>query len=265
MKLAHSVFCLLFICGLGRSVSAQEHRFKTGERLEYKVYYYLMGIWVSAGDVKFTVEEGVHANQSCFHFQGVGNSHPRYNWFYEVHDTYESFSDRVKLTPFTFKRDISEGNNYMIEKCVFEEKTNKIYSVQSLKNNPVQIDTSELIPGSFDVLSMIYHARNLEFDQFTVGQKIPLNMFIDKETHSIFIRFLGVEIYDHDDFGALECYVFSPLLVDGTLFKSGENMKVYVTKDKNQIPVYVESDILVGSVRIVLKSHDDLKAKLGEN
>ena len=88
-------------------------------------------------------------------------------------------------------------------------------------------------------------------------------MFVDRETHQLFIRYLGTEIYDHSDYGEIECYVFSPLLVEGTLFKSGEKMKVYVTKDSNVIPIYIESEIRVGSIRAELTGYKGLKAEIG--
>jgi len=42
-------------------------------------------------------------------------------------------------------------------------------------------------------------------------------------------------------------------------------MKVYVTKDKNLIPIYVESEIRVGSIRAKLKSTKNLKYPLFQN
>jgi hypothetical protein len=83
-------------------------------------------------------------------------------------------------------------------------------------------------------------------------------MVIDGAIYNLYIRFLGTEIYDHSEIGKVECYVFSPLLVDGTIFKGGENMKVWVTKDENVIPIYIQSEIRVGSIRAELKAYSGI-------
>lgn len=243
---------------------SQTNRFKSGERLTYGVYYHLMGVWVPAGDVVFSVDDSEVRGKKCFKFTGFGKTHKRYDWFYKVRDTYEAYADFDSLTPYRFRRDVSEGDFYFVEDCVFDHRNERVLSVLKVKEKDLKIDTSDLEPQTFDVLSMIYHARNLDFASYKVGDKIPIKMFIDRETHPLFIRFLGTEVYDHSDYGEVECYVFSPLLVEGTLFKEGERMKVYVTKDKNVIPLYIESEIRVGSIRAELKAHEGLLAPMGE-
>ena len=244
-------------------VEAQVNRFQSGEKLTYGVYYYLMGVWVVAGDVSFSVESAEHRGKQCLKFIGEGGTHKRYDWFYKVVDRYESYVNPIDIRPYRFRRDVSEGDHYFVEDCVFDYSKNAIFSVLKIKEKPLQLDTSTLVDGSFDVLSMIYHARNLDYESFEIDQKVPINMFIDRETHELFIRYLGVDTYKHSEYGEIECYVFSPLLVNGTLFKSGERMKVYVTKDENVIPIYVESEIRVGSIRAELIDYTGLRAKLG--
>jgi len=51
-------------------------------------------------------------------------------------------------------------------------------------------------------------------------------------------------------------------LVDGTIFKGGEGMTVWVTDDKNKIPVMVEAQILVGSVKAILTNATGLRYPL---
>jgi hypothetical protein len=49
------------------------------------------------------------------------------------------------------------------------------------------------------------------------------------------------------------------LLIEGTIFKGGEDMYVWVTDDKNRIPVLVEAKILIGSVKAYLESAKGLR------
>lgn len=62
--------------------------------------------------------------------------------------------------------------------------------------------------------------------------------------------------------GKVRCIKFRPKLVEGTIFKGGEDMTVWVTDDDNKIPVYVETPIIVGTVKVKLFSYSNLKYKL---
>ena len=52
---------------------------------------------------------------------------------------------------------------------------------------------------------------------------------------------------------------FRPLLIEGTIFKSGEGMEVSVSDDKNRIPIYVEASILIGKVKVYLEKMNGIK------
>ena len=59
--------------------------------------------------------------------------------------------------------------------------------------------------------------------------------------------------------GEFNCIKFHPLLVEGTIFKSGTDMTVWVTDDKNKIPLQVETPIIVGTIKAKLKSFSGLR------
>jgi hypothetical protein len=52
------------------------------------------------------------------------------------------------------------------------------------------------------------------------------------------------------------------MLVEGTIFSGGEDLTVWVTDDKNKIPVLIKAKILVGSVKGVFQSAENLKFPL---
>lgn len=248
----------LILCPYFSFGQETKHRFKAGESLTYSVYYYFMGIWVSAGEVTFSVNKTVFNNKACFEFKGHGTTHPRYDWFYKVDDTYISYASIKNLQPFEFKRKVSEGGLNFSEKNKFDYSASKIYCRKEMEDEPVIFDTLKLEHESFDVLTMLYHTRNLNFEEFNIGDKIPIKMAVDGEINNLYLRYLGKEFYDHEIFGRKECNVFSALLVEGTIFKGGEHLKVWVTDDQNAIPIYVQSEIRVGSIRSELKTYSNI-------
>ncbi len=258
----HLILAILLVVS-SLTARSQGHPFQAGESLTYGIYYYLMGVWVGAGDVTFSVHDDTFMGKDCYRFKGFGKTYPRYDWFFKVRDTYESYASKEDLRPYRFKRDVNEGGFYFIENNIYNYRDSVIYGILKVKEDPVQFDTFNIKPSSQDVLSLVYAARNIDFNSKKIGEKIPIRMVIDREIFDLYIRYLGVETYDHSELGDVKCHVFAPLLVEGTIFRAGERMKVWVTKDRNLVPIYVESQIRVGSIRSELKTYEGLKYPLG--
>ncbi len=84
-----------------------------------------------------------------------------------------------------------------------------------------------------------------------MGTKIPIRMIVDGKVYDLYIRYLGKEIIETREDRKFRCLKFTPLVVPGTIFKSGEDMTVWVTDDLNRIPIIVEAKVLVGSIKAV--------------
>jgi hypothetical protein len=262
MRYIQLYLAIMLACFAGKALS-QNKSFQPGESLKYSIGYQLMGVWVGAGDVTFTVKEEDLWGNHCYKFKGFGTTYPRYDWFYKVRDTYTSYADQKSLQPYRFTRDVSEGGFYYREDNIYRYSDSSVYSVLKVKEKPLKLDTFPIKKNSFDVLSLVYESRSIDFSSKRIGDRILLRMVIDRGTHDIFIRYLGTDTYEHDEFGEIECYVFSPLLVEGSIFKAGEGMKVWVSKDNNRIPIFIESEIRVGTIRSELIEYSGLRFPLG--
>ena len=82
------------------------------------------------------------------------------------------------------------------------------------------------------------------------------------EIHDIYIRYLGKERIKNRDGRKFDCLKFKPLLVEGTIFESGEDMTVWVTDDQNRVPIIVEAKILIGSVKAVFVDAKGLRSPM---
>ena len=102
------------------------------------------------------------------------------------------------------------------------------------------------------MLSVAWKARGLDFDRYAPTDTIPIKILMDDRIYNLYVRFLGTERVKVGG-KKREAYVFSPLLVQGDVFKGGEGMKIWVSKDEKRIPLMVEAKILVGSVKGILE------------
>jgi hypothetical protein len=86
-------------------------------------------------------------------------------------------------------------------------------------------------------------------------------MFLDNEVYQMYLRYLGKETIK-TKYGKFRAIKFKPLLIKGTIFEGGEKMTVWVSDDKNHIPLRIESPISVGSVKIDMISYRNLRYPL---
>jgi len=192
----------------------------------------------------------------------LGWSLKQYDWFFKVRDRFESIIHTETLLPFWFERDTHEGGFETYNRYVFNRDKNELDIISQTSKRPFKKEYLPLKPCTYDVLSAIYYCRTLSFDGMKVGDRIPLTMAIDNEVFDLYIRYLGKEKLKTRDglvFNTIKC---SAMLVEGTIFKGGEDLIVWVTDDRNRVPLLVEAKILVGSVKAIVTGMEGLKYPL---
>ncbi len=228
---------------------ANNNTFLSGERITFKVFYNVIGIYVDAGTAQFSMNKELFQNKYVYHVVGDGYSNPSYDWIFKVRDRYESYIDTVTLRPYKFIRNVDEGGYKKYENVTFNHAARTAVSTNGVFKVP---------PCVQDVLSAIYYARNIDFNKYKVNDKIPFDMFIDDEVNHLFIRYLGKEVVK-TKYGRFKAVKFSPLLIKGTIFEGGEKMTVWVSDDQNHIPLRIESPISVGSVKVDMMRYANLR------
>lgn len=233
--------------------------FKDGEKITYDAVYNLGFIWLNAGKVMFNVNDTTYQGVESYHFISYGTSIPSYDWLFKVRDYFQSFARKDNLAPYYFKRDTYEGGYTVHNQFTFNYKDSVIYTQTENSDKPYSEDTLKMTGHIYDVVSGIYKIRNLDFDQYQMNDTIPVRMIIDNEIFDLYVRYLGKEVIKTHDKRKFRTIKFSALLVEGTIFKGGEDLCVWVTDDLNRIPVLVEAKILIGSVKATLTGTENLK------
>lgn len=229
--------------------------FDFGESLEYTIYYNLSAVWVAAGEVTFRVDSTLIKSKTYYKLSGIGQTFKKYDWIYKVRDHYESILTVSDFKPIRFKRKVKEGSFFIDEDYVFNHGKSKVYSLRKLEEDGNFIkDTVPFSKCSYDVLSMIYYARNIDFSNLSINAKVTITVFLDNEEHSSYIQYLGKEEMEIKGMGTYRCIKFKPLLIEGTIFNAGDDMTVWVTDDIHKIPLLIETPILVGSIKARIKT-----------
>ncbi len=226
--------------------------FQSGEGAVYNISYNLGFIWLHAGWADFRVKKDFFEGKPVFKITSKGETYPGYDWIFKVRDYYESIVDTQTVLPYYFKRDIKEGFYSLAEKYTFDYK-NKNIKIQSIEGRgPAKWDTLKLEPCVYDALSAIYFARNIDFSKLKIGDKTNVKMILGNKIYNSHLRFMGTEIVEIPEKGYYSCIKFKVLLIEGTIFKGNEDMTVWVSNDRNKIPIMIEAKILIGSIKAIL-------------
>ena len=246
---------VFFLCSqrLQAQCITTNNTISSGEKISYEVYYNWGFFWFNAAEVYFKTDSLVQNNVPLYHFISQGRTHDNYDWFFKVRDTYESYVEASTFKPFLAKRNTSEGRNKVNERYVFNHNRGLLYTSVVTSKKALKLDTLKVPPCIFDVLSATYYARNIDFSKCKAGDKIPINIIIDNEVFNLYIRYIGREIITNKDKSRYRCIKFKALIIEGSIFKGGEDLTVWVSDDETKIPVYIEAKILVGTIKAYIK------------
>ncbi|MEO7524110.1 MAG: DUF3108 domain-containing protein [Ferruginibacter sp.] len=226
--------------------------FNAGENVTMVVYYSTLGAYVAAGEAQFTTTLERFNGKPVYHCVGTGKTYPFFDNFFKVRDRYESYIDTASMQPYKFIRNIDEGGYKKYNNVTFNQ------------NEHTAVSTSGVFKISNcmqDVVSAVYYARNIDFNKYKPGDKIPFDMFLDDEIYHLYIRYIGKEKIK-TRYGKFSAIKFKPLLVKGTIFEGGEKMNAWVSDDPNHLLLRVESPISVGTIKVDMMGYQNLRYPL---
>lgn len=233
--------------------------FKAGENLIYSVYY-KVGFNVEVATVTFAINEEKRNGRDNYHLNVVGRVRPSFRWFFDLYDVYDVWIDKNSMHPTYFENSLSEGS--------YRFKSSYTYNwdemvVNTWAHNPkydAQFKTFQLTKDSFDALSLLYKLRTVNISNIEIDKPYRLNVVFEDRVRDVFYRYTGSEVKNVKGFGDFKVLVFVCSLAtdDGKPYEDGGEFTIMFSDDKNRIPVYVQSPIKVGSVRVCLSSVEGL-------
>jgi hypothetical protein len=221
--------------------------FKEGEVLSYRLHYGFIDAGVAIIEVMPKIQD--FGGHKVYHIVGNGYSKGTFNWFFKVKDRYETYIDKDALVPWYFIRRCDEGGYIINQDYIFNHYTKKVDV-----GGGQQFDVPS---GIQDMLSSFYYARNIDFTDAKEGTIYEIPSFVDKQNWTLKIKYAGKETID-TDVGKFRCLKFRPIIQTGRIFKKEEDLNVWITDDKNHIPIRAQAKILVGSIKMDLTSYKNL-------
>ncbi len=223
--------------------------YKPGEFLSYKLHYGIIDAGVATLEV--TQEQKEFGGRPTYHVVGIGKSVGAFDWFFKVRDRYESFIDRSALVPMAFIRRVDEGGYKINQNYVYNHYKNQVIADGKVFDIPNHITDIQ------DMISAFYYARCVDFSNAKYGSIYTINSFVDNEVFPLKIKYIGKETIS-TSLGKFRCIKFRPVIQKGRIFKSEEDLNVWISDDANRIPIRAQANVLVGSIKMDLLDYRGL-------
>lgn len=275
MKKVFLAIIILF-CGINllmaqqnsKIVNAQgEHiAFEAGESLVFKVSYRAALIPnTDVAKVELDLSDTTYNNKKALKISTYAYVLPFFKWFFDLQDRYTTIVDPVTIRPYYAASDLSEGNYHFMSRLHFDWDNYVVNSeYRNLKRKNSKFKTMDLSEESYDGISLFYNLRSANVDDFTPGKYEQMQLVLEDTVRKVDYKYVGKEQIKVKGLGRFNTLKFSCIMVttSGESFEDGTELFVWISDDKNHIPLYIETPVRVGSVRARLSEFSNLKHPL---
>ncbi|PKP18286.1 MAG: DUF3108 domain-containing protein [Bacteroidetes bacterium HGW-Bacteroidetes-22] len=227
------------------------HTFVAGEELTFRLYYdaWLADVTAGYGTVTVQKKPEIQGGRPVYHIVGEGKSKGMFNLFFKVKDRFETWVDTASLLPCKFTRSTREGGYRKDDVVIFDQRAGTATS--STKKKKIR-------PGTHDIISAVFFARNLDISHVREGDILPVPFFLDDSVYTSAVKYLGRDTITIES-GRFSCLKFKPMVATGAVFSDPYPMVLYVSDDRNHVPLLAESAIVVGKVKMELTNFKGLR------
>ena len=253
-------FLLVLLTGL--IGTAQNNAIGSGEKLVYTASYNMSGILTNIAQVKMETSEVKTSKSTLLRLKCTAATYKKWDDFFKIRDLYESYVNPKTLTPYLYKRDISEGGYYKFMQYKYSHKTKTVQSIRKKRRSDGTIwevnKSVKIGPSTKDLVTTLYSIRNLDIHKANPGDQQNFTVLFDNKENVISVRYVGKESIN-TSIGRKECYKLAISTQDNDVLKGSNSNLIWLTADENKIPVYAKFKIPVGNGELKIESASGLK------
>jgi hypothetical protein len=209
--------------------------------------YILRFGFLKGGKANLTAEYEKLNKKQTIHYHVRGRTTGLVDQIYEVNDVFESWVDPETYLPVKSVRTVKEQKYRFYDEVTYDHVNDSIFSLKSGRHKvPSHVN---------DLISVFFYIRqNKYFEALLAGETVEIPVYHGDELFLMHLKYIGIETID-TKIGRKECYVVSPKVPKGKLLKGSDDLKIYITKDANRLPIYAEFELMIGALKCELNSY----------
>lgn len=239
--------------------TVRNESFSTGEILKYKVHYGP----ITAAEATIDVSKQLYTinGRPSYRATVYGRTSSSFDLFIRVRDTWQSYIDTAAIVPHRFYRNIEEGSYRKKETVDFNHASNVAAVKVKRKKDPEKTSTHKVSDNVQDIVSGFYYLRTMNYDNMRKGEKLTIKGFFEEENFDMEVTYKGRETVSTKA-GKIKAIKLVPKMPENEMFKGENAISVYLSDDDNKVPVLIEAEMFVGSLKVDLYEFKNLKHKL---
>lgn len=243
----------------------QAQLYVPGETLRYKMSYKAKLIPnTEVANVIMQTTETTLDGLPVYKVYGLGQTNKAFGWILSVRDAYTVWVDPETLRTKRFDTDVKEGDYTFKSTYIFDWYNHNVHTRWRSRNRPEQFKTMKISDQSIDAVSLYFNLRTVKDDEIKEGFAKELEMVLEDTVRYLRFRFDGREVKKIKNLGKFNTLKFRCQIAtsDGFSFTDGTEFEVWISDDRNKIPLYIKSPIKVGSINAYLSSYEGLRYPL---
>lgn len=220
------------------------------ENLHYVISYKWGMIHKETGEATLSLRR----SNNFYNIMLSAKTRPWADKLYQVRDTLKGVIRVSDLRPVSYTKITHEKGKYKKDEITYTISGNsttgkaKRYRPEKGKMNVTEKTFSASGPV-FDMISVFYFLRNLDFDQLNKNKIYTATIFSGKQKETIKIRSLGIEKIKLRDKTERQAYHIRFNFTRDGGKKSSDDMDTWISTDARHIPLYLTGKLPVGEVR----------------
>ena len=219
-----------------------------GERLEYELSWG----FITAGYATLEVKP---RKDGKMEFLTYATANKTVNKFYPVHDTVYTLVHKKGLMTDVFRKSLHEGTFHNKSLIRFDRNNKKAFLSDTVFKDPVRhyvkrsADTSVTIEGlEHSIMSAFYLVRTLPLKEGTTSRFAAVSGEKRYELKVVVHKREKIKT----DLGEFNTVKIEPVLDGDGIFKSSGRIFIWFTDDEKRLPVLMQCEIKLGSIKAEL-------------
>jgi len=241
-----------------QSLTINNSAFAPNERLSYIVSYNMKGIMTELAGIDMEVINVPGKKKPIYRLKFTANTITSWDDYVKIRHSYQTYIDAATTKPLIMAQNSNIKGNITKAKYTFKYKS-KIVNIDVTKTNLPHVNkTLPINSNTYDIVSIMYKVRNLNYDNFNVGKKIPYNIIFLEHIVNFNVKYYGKEQIKSDVYGNVKCYKIGIVLNKKFIVEPNVTF-VWLTADRNRVPVLISTVYKDGNALIKLNKKENLK------
>lgn len=184
----------------------------------------------------------------------AGQTDPWADHLFKVRDTLLTTIKIDNFQPLSYTKISHEGGKYGKDDIKYIYSGNKVTGeCTRYRDKKGDISRSSItlsaVGPTFDMLSIFYYLRTIDFSQLVNNKPLVINMFSGTKTEKLTIRSLGIgKVKLRDNTEREACHIQFNFTIEGKK-KSSDDIDAWISLDSRHIPLLLSGKLPLGAVK----------------